>query len=101
MWEETGLYVELTRLIGVFGGRACTSTYSNGDALSWVSTAFAGRRLRGEVHPDGDEVLETRYFAPADTRRVPCKPHVAMFLDAAWPPRSHAQFPPATWRPEQ
>lgn len=101
MWEETGLYVELTRLIGVFGGRACTSTYSNGDALSWVSTVFAGKRLRGELHPDGDEILEARYFAPADVRGVSCKPHVAMFLDAASPAQQHAQFQPATWKPEQ
>lgn len=99
MWEETRLHVELTRLIGVFGGRACTSTYSNGDTLSWISTVFAGRRLRGELRPDGEEILEARYFTLADVRRVACKPHVAMFLDAAWPSRQHAQFQATTWQP--
>ena len=99
MWEETGLYVELTRLIGVFGGRACTSTYSNGDTLSWVSTVFAGRRVRGELHPDGEEVLEARYFSVEDVRAVSCKPHVAMFLDAARQPQQRAHFQPATWQP--
>ena len=27
MWEETGLYVELTHVIGVFGGEILSSTY--------------------------------------------------------------------------
>src|SRR4051794_13724165 len=40
MWEETGLFVALTHVIGVFGGPLCTSTYANGDELSWISTVF-------------------------------------------------------------
>lgn len=99
MWEETGLYVELTGLIGVFGGQRCTSTYANGDQLSWVSTVFAARRLHGELRPDGVETLEVRYFNAEETRAVRCKPHVAMFLEAAWGRHAHAQFQPATWRP--
>lgn len=101
MWEETGLHVELTRVVGVFGGNACTSTYSNGDVLSWVSTVFAGRRLGGVLRPDGEETLEARYFERAETARVRCKPHVAMFLDAAWTPQPTAHFQKPTWRPPQ
>src|ERR1700754_3693874 len=41
MWEETGLYVALTHVVGVIGGAMCSSTYSNGDKVSWVSTVFA------------------------------------------------------------
>jgi 8-oxo-dGTP pyrophosphatase MutT (NUDIX family) len=100
MWEETGIYVALTRLIGVFGGRTCTSVYSNGDTLSWISTVFAGKPLHGELRPDGDEILDVRYFTRDEMRAVPCKAHVAMFVDAAWPARPHAQFQPATWRPD-
>src|SRR4051794_32710585 len=40
MWEETGLHVELTNIVGVFGGPHCTSTYPNGDRLAWVATVF-------------------------------------------------------------
>ena len=99
MWEETGLYVELTRLVGVFGGRTCTSTYANGDKLSWVSSVFAGTPLGGQLRPDGEETLEARYFTADEASRVRCKPHVAMFLDAGWRPHQHAQFQPPTWRP--
>src|SRR5215468_6986970 len=42
-WEETGLLVELTRIVGVFGGPMCTAVYSNGDRVSFVSTVFLAR----------------------------------------------------------
>jgi 8-oxo-dGTP pyrophosphatase MutT (NUDIX family) len=98
-WEETGLLVELAGLIGVFGGRLCASTYANGDTLSWVATVFGARVLAGTPRPDGVETLDVRWFARDDVARVRCKPHVALFLDAAWssPPTGH--FQPATWRP--
>jgi len=99
IWEETGLYVELTRLIGVFGGDACTSTYSNGDKLSWISTVFAGKPMRGHLRPDGVETLDARYFSADDMARVRCKPHVAMFVEAARSPDAHAHFQPPTWQP--
>ena len=38
MWEETGLHVALTRVIGVFGGNLCAATYGNGDKVAWGST---------------------------------------------------------------
>ncbi len=101
MWEETGLHVELTRLIGVFGGRVCTSTYANGDKLSWVATVFEGRRLDGELRPDGVETLETRYFTPEETRTIRCKLHVAMFVEAGWSARREPHFQPPTWRPDR
>ncbi|MEP7275494.1 MAG: NUDIX domain-containing protein, partial [Betaproteobacteria bacterium] len=45
--EETGLLVELTRMIGVFGGPLFRARYSNGDEISFVSTVFAARALGG------------------------------------------------------
>ena len=99
MWEETGLYVELTRLIGVFGGRVCTSTYANGDKLAWVSSVFAGRPVRGELRPDGEETLEVRYFTADEASELRCKPHVAMFLEAGWAAQRHAHFQWPTWQP--
>ena len=54
-WEETGLFVKLTRIIGVFGGPACGGTYANGDQIAWVSTLFRAQRLSGQLAPDGEE----------------------------------------------
>ena len=100
-WEETGLHVELTRLIGVFGGPLCTSTYANGDRLSWVSTVFEGRRIGGALRPDGVETLEVRYFSADETQAIRCKPHVAMFLAAGRSRRDAAEFQPPTFRPDR
>ena len=98
-WEETGLHVELTRLIGVFGGPLCTSTYANGDRLSWVSTVFEGRRTGGVPRPDGVETLDVRYFAATEVGGLHCKPHVPMVLEAGWSKRDGAYFQPPTFRP--
>jgi 8-oxo-dGTP pyrophosphatase MutT (NUDIX family) len=101
MWEETGLHVELTRIVGVFGGDLCTSMYGNGDVVSWVSTVFAARPLGGNLRPDGVETLDVRYFARADIASQRCKPHVPMFVDAGYASGPAARFQPPAWRPPQ
>src|SRR5204862_4984517 len=62
MWEETGLYVELTHVIGVFGGEVCSSTYANGDKVAWVSTVFGPRRCRSMPNEAGAETSASRSF---------------------------------------
>ena len=62
MWEETGLHVALTHILGVFGGVLCSGTYSNGDQVAWVSTAFAATPIRGALRPDGEETWRPEIF---------------------------------------
>ena len=87
-WEETGLFVTLTHVVGVFGGPLCASTYKNGDKVAWVATVFAATASGGHLRPDGEETLR-------------CKPHARMFVDAGYAssPSRIAQFQPCTWRP--
>ena len=99
MWEETGLFVELTHVIGVFGGELCCSTYSNGDKMAWVSTLFGARPIRGTLKPDGIETLEARYFGRHEINGIRCKPHVQLFLHAAWSQERRAHFQQPTWQP--
>lgn len=99
MWEETGLFVQITHIIGVFGGELCTSTYSNGDRLSWVSTLFGARPLKGTLKPDGAETLEARYFQRSELDGIRCKPHVRLFLDAGYSAQRDAHFQQPTWTP--
>ena len=99
MWEETGLEVALTRIVGVFGGDLCTSSYANGDKLAWVSTVFAAETRGGAPKPDGEETLEIRYFGPDEVNTLRCKRHVRMFLEAGCAPQREAHFQQATWRP--
>jgi 8-oxo-dGTP pyrophosphatase MutT (NUDIX family) len=98
-WEETGLHVALTRIVGVFGGDLCTSHYANGDRIAWVATVFAGERIGGTLKPDGDETLEVRYVARADVAALPCKPHVRLFLEAGYAAGVDAKFQAPSWTP--
>lgn len=99
MWEETGLHVALTRIVGVFGGELCSTTYGNGDKVAWVSTVFAAEVIGGALKPDGEEILETRHFARGDIDSIRCKQHLRLALDAAWSPQPQAHFQKATWTP--
>lgn len=98
-WEETGLHVELTRLIGVFGGDLCTTTYANGDKVSWVATVFAAKCIGGVLRPDGEETLDARYFTRAEIEEIVCKPHVEPFLEAALSSQDGARFQEPSWKP--
>lgn len=100
-WEETGVFVELTRVIGVFGGPVCGVKYGNGDELSWVATLFAAKPVGGTPHPDGEETLEVRYFDRDEIPGLSCRAHVRMFLEAAFAGGERAHFMPSTWRPKE
>lgn len=100
MWEETGLVVDLTRIIGVFGGDRCASTYRNGDEVSWMSTVFGADVIGGLPAPDGEETLELRYFERGEIDAVRCKPHVRMVVDAGYAASVAGTFQPSTWLPE-
>jgi ADP-ribose pyrophosphatase YjhB (NUDIX family) len=98
-WEETGLHVIPQRIAGVFGGPVCSATYANGDKMAFVTTVFVADAAGGTLRPDGEETLETRYFAREDLRDVPVRPQVMLYLDAAWAQDASAHFQKPTWRP--
>lgn len=98
-WEETGLAVELTHVVGVFGGPQQAATYRTGDRIAWVSTMFAARVVGGTPRPDGEETFEIRFVTREEASRLPCKPHMAEVLEAVWRAGPGAWFRPPSWRP--
>jgi 8-oxo-dGTP pyrophosphatase MutT (NUDIX family) len=60
--EETGLKVQVARLLGVVGGGEYEVTYPNGDQVGYVSAIFSASLEGGEARPDGDEVIELGWF---------------------------------------
>ena len=99
-WEETGVHVSLERILGVFGGANCASTYPNGDQVSWVAITFMGHPVRGLPRPDNVETKEARYFTRAELKTLPCTPHLRMTLDAESMGTSQAVFQPSLWEPD-
>lgn len=98
VWEETGLHVEPTRLCGVFGGPDFRVTYENGDVTTYVMTVYECRRLGGVLRPDGDEILEVRYFAASELGDVQLGRWAEVMLPALMR-HPVGLVPPVGWRP--
>lgn len=100
VWEETGLHVELTSLLGVYGGPDLIVNYANGDRVSYIGTIFRGRVIGGKLAADGEEVLDLRYLSQAELAAVPHAP----WMDFAWKelfnPSGRAHFQPSQWKPQ-
>jgi ADP-ribose pyrophosphatase YjhB (NUDIX family) len=100
-WEEAGVLVELTHVLGVFAGEHFPGTYDNGDQMACVSTVFAARPISGTPRPDHVETADARFFLPDEIAELPCQPHFHVIRQALSQGRSQAYFNPATWQPSR
>ena len=83
-WEEAGLRVRLTRLVGVFGGPEFVVRYRNGDRTSYVMTVFEAHAEPGEARPDGVELLELRFVDAGEWAALPCSAWAREVLPAVF-----------------
>lgn len=99
-WEETGLSVRLTKLLGVFGGPEFVVSYREGERVSYVMTVFEAGLEGGEFAPDSKEVLEAEFFSLQSARRLDLAPWVAPVLAAVSEPGSDGEgFQIPSWSP--
>lgn len=63
VYEETGLAVEVQRIIGVYGGERQRFTYSNGHQVEYLTIVFECKMIQGQLKQDNEEMKELRYFA--------------------------------------
>lgn len=99
MWEETGLHVELSRVLGIYGGPGFGTTYSNGDEVSFLMSVFEGVVVGGELGPNDDESLEVGWFGEAETRELATQGWVDEVLGQVFADRTRLHFAPPTWSP--
>jgi 8-oxo-dGTP pyrophosphatase MutT (NUDIX family) len=99
VYEETGLLIELTGILGVYGGKELIVDYANGDRASYVGTVFRARVIGGTLQADGQEILELRYFSREELERTPHARWLDIAIDAIFSPGGAAEFQPSTWRP--
>ncbi|HMS86397.1 MAG TPA: NUDIX domain-containing protein [Nitrospira sp.] len=99
VWEEAGVYVELTELLGVFAGTQFSVVYPNGDQLSGVETVFAARVISGMPRADQEETSDARFFDPGEIERLTCYPHFLEIHRAVSQRQPHPYFKPTTWCP--
>jgi 8-oxo-dGTP pyrophosphatase MutT (NUDIX family) len=102
-WEETGLHVVPTAVVGVFGGPDHEITYDNGDVTAYVSTAFAARVVGGRLRPGDGEISEARWVTNDERHALTMLPFMREIVDAGFAhltdPGAPAGFAPARWRP--
>jgi ADP-ribose pyrophosphatase YjhB (NUDIX family) len=79
--EETGLRVDVVRLIGLYSGHEFEWTYPNGDQARIISAFFECRVTGGSLMPDNDEFVALNYFAP-DNLPTLMPRYVRMLRDA-------------------
>ena len=70
-FEETSLVVEVSQLVGVYGGPEFRLRYPNGDEIESVAILFVGRVIGGQLAPDGVEITELSYFTREQAERLP------------------------------
>ena len=99
-FEETGLLVDVTGILGVFGGSELVVDYANGDRASYVGTVFRARIIGGVLHADGEEILDLRYFTRDEITSVRHSRWMDLAMDAIYAEGAGpAQFQKAAWRP--
>ncbi|MBH0208860.1 MAG: NUDIX domain-containing protein [Nitrospira sp.] len=98
VWEEAGVFVELTHLLGVFAGKHFSGVYPNGDQLSVVATVFAGKPIRGVPRADHEETSDARFFHKSEIENLSCYPHFYEICQAMG--QAQPYFKPATWHPQ-
>ena len=99
VWEEAGVYVELTQLLGVFAGERFSVVYPNGDHLSGVETVFRARVITGIPHADQEETSDAGFFDPSEIEGLPCYHHFLEIHNAVGQVPAQSYFKPSTWRP--
>lgn len=99
VWEETGLIVEPTSLIGIYNGLEFHFTYPHNDQVAIFSIMFACRTIGGTLQPDSDEVLALRYFIPQELTDGLIPTRWRRRVRHGLRRENITYFKPATWRP--
>jgi 8-oxo-dGTP pyrophosphatase MutT (NUDIX family) len=98
-FEETGLLVEPTRVIGVYAGPDFRLTYPNGDVVDYVGIAFAATVAGGAERPCEDEVDRLGWFARDEALALPMAAHTRRLVEDAFQDLPEARFVAPSWRP--
>ena len=97
-FEETGLRIEPTRIIGVYAGPLFCLTYPNGDIVSYVGISFAARVVGGVERPCDDEVDRLGWFDREAALALPMAAHTRRLIEDAFADAPEAAFTAPTWR---
>jgi len=71
VWEETGLKVSASRLLGVFGGKDYRWIYPDGNQVEYVIFVFECEVQSGTLQAIDGESADFKYFCPSTMPELP------------------------------
>lgn len=77
--EETGLDVEVGKLIGIYTD--CNMSYASGDQAQSILIAYSLNVVGGALFCDNEETLELKYFSLDKLPELFCKQHEEFMAD--------------------
>ena len=81
--EESGLDVEVVRLVGAYSEPEYTTTrYPDGNVVHYVSLTLECRVIGGQLRPQRGESKAVRFFEPHDLPEPLLRDHVPRIQDA-------------------
>ncbi|EQD84399.1 ADP-ribose pyrophosphatase YjhB (NUDIX family) [Saccharopolyspora erythraea NRRL 2338] len=81
--EETGLTIEVVRLVGTYTNPHHVMAYDDGEVRQQFSLCFEGRWIGGTPREDGSETKEVRWVPPADLNGLNIHPSMRLRIDHA------------------
>ncbi|GAA3365196.1 NUDIX domain-containing protein [Saccharopolyspora gregorii] len=81
--EETGLSVEVVRLVGTYTDPNHVMAYTDGEVRQQFSLCFEARWTGGKPREDGSETKAVRWVAPADLDRLNIHTSMRLRIDHA------------------
>lgn len=84
--EETGLDVEVVRLVGTYTDPRHVMAYDDGEVRQQFSMCFEARWAGGAPREDGSETKEVRWVSPADLDQLNIHGSMRLRIDHALDP---------------
>lgn len=81
--EETGLEVEVLRLVGTYTDPRHVMAYDDGEVRQQFSLCFEGKWLSGKPREDGTETKEVRWVHPSELDSLNIHPSMRLRIDHA------------------
>jgi 8-oxo-dGTP pyrophosphatase MutT (NUDIX family) len=97
-YEETGFFIEIAGLIGVFGGPDFLIDYPNGDIVSYITLAFRATIVDKRGSGDG-ELSELAYFSQADCWNLALSKPARHIVKATFANSAQSYFQHSSWKP--
>jgi 8-oxo-dGTP pyrophosphatase MutT (NUDIX family) len=82
--EETGLDVDIVRLLGIFGGPDFVVNYPNGDRSQYVSAIFECAVRGGTLGADGVETDDLMFVGRDEIKSLTCQPWMEHVMPHLW-----------------